>query len=189
MSRKSPGSGVYVVMTRSHHARRPGQRGTGRNQGRIGDYVGEFDEFVGRVEPRLRVALVAAYGPRDGRTATHDALSWAWEHWARVRSMENPVGYLFRVGQSATRRLAVHPIPVDPVGTDADEAQGVSPELVDAVRRLPLQQRTVVVLIHAFGWTQRDVAGVLEINPSTVREHLDRATARLSHDLEVRGVR
>jgi DNA-directed RNA polymerase specialized sigma24 family protein len=153
-----------------------------------------FDEFVGRVEPRLRVALVAAYGPHDGRAATVDALSWAWEHWVRLREMENPVGYLYRVGQSATRRYMVRPIPHEPVrfaGADptAEEPAGVSPELAGAIRRLPLQQRTVVMLVHAFGWTHRDAAELLEINRSTVREHLDRAVARLNQDLEVRGVR
>lgn len=150
--------------------------------------LAEFDEFVGRVESRLRVALVATYGAHDGRAATVDALSWAWEHWDRLATMDNPVGYLYRVGQSATRRHAVRPIPVDRPNAD-HELLDISPELADAIGRLPLQQRTVVVLVHAFGWTQRDVARVLEINPSTVREHLCRAVTRLTHDLEERGVR
>ena len=148
----------------------------------------EFDGFVARVESRLRVALVATYGAQDGRAATVDALSWAWEHWDRLKSMDNPVGYLYRVGQSATRRHAVKPIPVDGQQTD-HEPMGVSPELAHAIGQLPLQQRTVVMLVHAFGWTQRDVARVLEVNPSTVREHLGRAMTRLTDDLEVRGVR
>jgi DNA-directed RNA polymerase specialized sigma24 family protein len=158
------------------------------------DVLAEFERFVALVEPRLRVALVAAYGPHNGRAATVDALSWAWEHWVRLRSMENPVGFLFRVGQSASRLWAVRPIPLDGrsghvTEPPADEGLGISPELAAAVRDLPTQQRTVLMLVHAFGWTQRDVARMLEINPSTVREHLDRALARLSHDLEVRDVR
>lgn len=148
-----------------------------------------FDDFVHRVEPRLRVALVAAYGAHDGRAATVDALSWAWEHWDQVQSIANPVGYLYRVGQSATRRFVVRPIPFERYEPTVDELLGISPELAEAIKRLPVQQRTVVMLVHAFGWTQRDVARVLEINPSTVREHLDRAVTRLNQDLEVRGVR
>ena len=70
-----------------------------------------------------------------------------------------------------------------------DEPRQVSRELAAAVRALPLQQRTVVMLVHAFGWSQRDVARLLEVSPSTVREHLDRALVRLNRDLEVRGVR
>ena len=154
--------------------------------------LAEFDEFVRRVESRLRVALVATYGSHDGRAATVDALSWAWEHWDRLQSLDSPVGYLFRVGQSASRRYAVRPIPFDRPPADwggPDEMLGINPELADAIQRLSVQQRTVVMLVHAFGWTQRDVAQLLEVNPSTVREHLDRALTRLTRDLEVRGVR
>jgi hypothetical protein len=66
----------------------------------------EFAVFVGDVEPRLLQALVAAYGPREGREATVDALSWAWEHWDRLGPIADKVGFLYRVGQSATRRYA-----------------------------------------------------------------------------------
>lgn len=161
--------------------------------GARGERLAEFDEFVARVEARLRVALVATYGAHDGRAATVDALSWAWEHWDQLRPMSNPVGYLYRVGQSATRRYTVRPVP-SALPEDGRQRSDVepaflSPELAEAIRRLPAQQRTVLMLVHAFGWSQRDVARTLEITPSTVKEHLDRAVTRLSDDLEVRGVR
>jgi hypothetical protein len=62
-----------------------------------------FEAFVLRVEPGLRRALFAALGLDKGREATAEALAWAWEHWGRVKSMDNPTGYLFRVGQSRSR--------------------------------------------------------------------------------------
>ena len=64
----------------------------------------EFERFFVEVEPRLRRALVARYGSDRGREATAEALAYAWEHWSRVQAMERPVGYLYRVGQSRTRR-------------------------------------------------------------------------------------
>jgi DNA-directed RNA polymerase specialized sigma24 family protein len=64
----------------------------------------EFETFVRGVEPRLRRALVAAYGFEDGRDATAEALAYAWEHWARVRDMPNAAGYLFRIAQSSAAR-------------------------------------------------------------------------------------
>ena len=161
---------------------------TQRNAGHDEQLAG-FDEFVGRVESRLRVALVATYGAHDGRAATVDALSWAWEHWAQIQWMDNPVGYLFRVGQSATRRYVVRPIPFERYELSADELLGMSTELAEAIKRLPAQQRTVVMLVHAFGWSQRDVAATLEITPSTVKAHLDRALTRLNNDLELRDAR
>ena len=48
-----------------------------------------FARFVANVRPALLQALVATYGPVDGREATVDALSWAWEHWDRVVEMDH----------------------------------------------------------------------------------------------------
>jgi DNA-directed RNA polymerase specialized sigma24 family protein len=64
----------------------------------------EFEKFVRDVEPRLRRALVACYGPDRGREATVDALAWAWEHRTQLETVSSPVPHLFRVGQSTTRR-------------------------------------------------------------------------------------
>jgi DNA-directed RNA polymerase specialized sigma24 family protein len=144
-----------------------------------------FSVFLGEVEPRLRQALVAAYGPVDGREATVDALSWAWEHWDRLGDIANPAGYLFRVGQSAVRRFGSRPLPVDVLRASAAWMPELSPELLPALGRLSTQQRTIVVLVHAYGWSQADVASLLDINPSTVREHLSRGLARLRDELEV----
>jgi len=60
--------------------------------------------FVKETEPRLSYALAAAYGPEIGAEATADAPALAWENWQRIKGMANPAGYLFRVGQSRSRR-------------------------------------------------------------------------------------
>ena len=41
----------------------------------------EFEAFTREGEPKLRRALVAAYGFEHGRDATAKALAYAWEHW------------------------------------------------------------------------------------------------------------
>ena len=44
-----------------------------------------------------------------------EALAFGWEHWNRVREMDNPCGYLYRVGRSradAPRELRLPPVPV-----------------------------------------------------------------------------
>ncbi len=92
--------------------------------------LSEFARFVDVVEPRLLQALVAVYGPVDGRGATVDALSWAWEHWDRLQEIENKPAYLFRVGQSATRRYSTRPLPtrlrVEGLVEDREIEQGCS---------------------------------------------------------------
>jgi RNA polymerase sigma factor (sigma-70 family) len=77
-------------------------------------------------------------------------------------------------------------LPIDVFRTSAAWMPELSPELLPALGRLSTQQRTIVVLVHAYGWSQADVASLLEINPSTVREHLSRGLARLRDELEVR---
>jgi RNA polymerase sigma-70 factor (ECF subfamily) len=143
-----------------------------------------FAAFVDEVEPRLRLALVASYGPADGRVAAADALSWAWEHWDEVRTMANPVGYLYRVGQTAMRRHRPRPIPITAEEVRAAGGGAIDPGLIDALARLPIQQRTTVMLVHAFGWTVRDVASMLGLAPSTVQTHVARALERLRALLE-----
>lgn len=145
----------------------------------------EFAAFVHGVEPRLLQSLVSAYGPRDGREATVDALSWAWEHWDRLGRIDNKLGYLYRVGQSATRRYSSLAIPVPATASEQVPLVDVDPGLLPALSRLSEQQRTVVVLVHGFGWSQSEVAKLLDITVSTAREHLSRALRHLRDELVV----
>jgi DNA-directed RNA polymerase specialized sigma24 family protein len=155
--------------------------------GRVRSERVEFSTFVRDVEPRLLHALVAHYGAVDGREATVDALSWAWENWTRLADIDNKLGYLYRVGQSATRRYASRPLPaVLQVRAGQQHTPDIDPRLLPALAQLSEQQRTAVVLVHAFGWTQTEVAVLLDVTVSTVREHLARGLTRLRTRLEVR---
>jgi hypothetical protein len=84
------------------------------------------------VKPALLQALVATYGPVDGREATVDALSWAWEHWDRLADVDHPVGYLYRVGQSATRRFLPRPVPARLAEILETQFPDVEPRLLPA---------------------------------------------------------
>lgn len=147
-----------------------------------------FEAFVADVKPRLLQALVATYGPTDGREACVDALSWAWEHWERLAAVEHPVAYLYRVGQSATRRFVPRPLPVRLAEVISIEFPEIEPQLMPALSRLSEQQRTVVVLVHGYDWRQAEVARLLDVSPSTVRDYLERGIERLRRDMEVRDV-
>jgi len=149
---------------------------------------GAFEVFVAQVRPGLLQALVATYGPVDGREATVDALSWAWEHWDRLADVEHPVGYLYRVGQSATRRFLPRPLPSRLTEIIEVRFPEIEPGLLPALSRLSEQQRTVVVLVHGYGWRQAEVARLLGINASTVNDYLNRAIDRLRSELEVSDV-
>ena len=144
----------------------------------------DFVVFVKEVEPRLALALTAAYGPEVGRESTADALAYAWEHWTRVRDLGNPAGYLYRVGQSAARRYHRNN-PLFPAVPPA-ELPHVEPGLPAALNELSASQRTAVMLIHVEGMSEREAARVLDVHRSTVRRHCDRGLAKLRDALEVK---
>ena len=148
-----------------------------------------FEAFLESVKPALVQALVATYGPVDGREAAVDALSWAWEHWDEVAQVKHPVRYLYRVGQSATRRFLPKPLPHRLVEIIETRSPDVEPGLLPALERLSEQQRTVVLLVHGYAWRQVEVAALLDVSPSTVADHLSRALARLREEMEVDDVR
>ncbi len=138
-----------------------------------------FVRFVGEVEPRLRRALTAAYGSDRGREATAEALAWAWEHRDRLTTMGNPVGYLYRVGQSRSRGRRSRFVIDRPTAEDP----WVEPKLEAAVASLPEKQRVTVLLVLGAGWTQTEVADLLGVRHSTVQQHLGRGLAKLRRDL------
>lgn len=143
--------------------------------------VDGFESFVARVEPGLRRALVALYGTDGGRDATAEALAYAWEHWDRVRAMENPAGYLFRVAQSRTRRRRAPVVFELPQATEV----WIEPGLASALRSLSPSQRLAVVLVHAFGWRATEVAELSGVKATTVQNHLERGLRRLRQSLGV----
>jgi DNA-directed RNA polymerase specialized sigma24 family protein len=147
--------------------------------------VTDFESFVLGTEPPLRRALVAAYGYEDGREAAAEALAYAWEHWTRVSQMPNAAGYLFRVARtSAARGRRWHrrpPVFVLP----AESEHAFEPGLPAALAALSERQRVAVVLVHGFGYTLREVAGLTGVKITTVQNHLERGLSRLRDQLGV----
>lgn len=140
-----------------------------------------FRAFVAQAEPRLRRGLMAAYGSDRGREATAEALAFAWERWEKVRHMANPIGYLFRVGQSRTRSRRQP----DLFTRQSTAEVWVEPGLPKALGNLPERQRVVVYLVHGYGFTVNDVARLLEIRETSVRTHLRRGLSSLRRSLKV----
>jgi DNA-directed RNA polymerase specialized sigma24 family protein len=142
-----------------------------------------FEEFAKTEGGRLRAGLVATYGPDTGSDASAEAMAYAWEHWDRISTMNNAVGYLYRVGQTsalkARRKQGFLPVP------PPEALPHFEPGLLPALEALTEQQRVAVLLVHAFGWKQTDAAKLLEISPSSIRTHLKRGLKKLALALEV----
>ncbi|MDJ0792298.1 MAG: sigma-70 family RNA polymerase sigma factor [Acidimicrobiia bacterium] len=145
--------------------------------------VDTFTEFFAIYEPRLRHALIARCGAEIGREATADALEYAWSHWDRVGSMAHPAAYLYRVGQSASRRYR------RPQGVAGEPQVATTPwfepALEPALAKLSDRQRVAVVLRHSFGYRFDEIADVMGISISSVQKHIDRGLQKLRRRLEV----
>ena len=146
---------------------------------------GRFRSLCARVEPGLRRALISAYGAELGSEATADALAWAWEHLERLEPMDNPGGYLWRVGQSSVRRA--HRRRAEPAVHELSVARepDVEPALEAALAGLSIRQRTAVLLVHGYGYSLTEAATQMGCRVRTLRNHLDRGLAKLRTDLGV----
>jgi DNA-directed RNA polymerase specialized sigma24 family protein len=141
----------------------------------------DFEAFAADVHPRLVRALAGSRGMADAADAAAEALAWAFEHWDSVRDMENPGGYLYRVGQSRTRSRRPVELPA-PAEVGVPE---VEPALVPALMTLPHTQRTAVWLVHACEWSYAEVAEAMGTSVSMVGNHVSRGLEALRRRLEV----
>lgn len=149
-------------------------------------HAGTYSAFVSHDGARLRRAFIAAYGPEVGAEATSEALAYGWEHWSRISQMDNPSGYLYRVGQSKARKYRRRPVRLPEVESVA--TPWVEPGLPKALERLSERQRQAIVLCHGYGWTLSEVATMLGVGPSTIQRHIDRGMAKLRSRLGVTDV-
>jgi len=143
--------------------------------------VDTFTSFVREVESRLRHALIPAVGLEAATEATAEALAYGWENWDRLRLMDNPAGYLYRVARTEARSTRRR-IPVLPEAS-ATRLPHVEPGLPAALGRLSERQRTVVWLVHGLEWRQREVADLLGVSEDTVRTHLSRGMKKLQRTI------
>ncbi len=144
----------------------------------------DFEDFAARYGRRLYQALVLIAGVDPAHDATTDTLVYAWQHWDRVRRLDNPEGYLYVIARRRLSRLHPPRVVLLPVPERA-EVPDVEPHLIDALNQLSEMQRQVVYLVEGFGWGLTDVSRILGISVSTVRNHLARGLDRLRAQLKV----
>ena len=143
-----------------------------------------FTQFVSTVEVKLRHALTAAFGVERGREAVAEALAYGWEHWAHVEGMDNPAGYLYRVGHNYAKRAGPRgrvSFPASPL----EKVPWVEPGLPDALARLSERQRVSVYLVFGLDWSTGEVAALMGISRTTVKKHVERGMRKLRHQLGV----
>ena len=154
-----------------------------------------YEAFCAAAWPRLVGALAHHTGDRLlAEELAQESLVRAGDRWDRVRTMESPVGWCFRVGanlgaswfrrRGAERRArARHGVVDTPAAPDPVGAAAVR----DALALLTPAQRETVVLRHLLGLGVTETATTLGISPTAVRTRDSRGLAvlrdRLGPDL------
>lgn len=128
-----------------------------------------------------RRALVARYGVDVGAEAAAEAATWAVEHTARLATMANPAGYLYRVGHTAATRAVRWSRRQVRFPADQLAAESLLPDvdLFRALEQLRGDHRTAVLLVHGYGFTYREVAELLGVSEAAVTNFVHRGMTKL----------
>jgi RNA polymerase sigma-70 factor (ECF subfamily) len=140
-----------------------------------------FESFFAKnYEPVLRAVYLVTGDRGEAEDLAQESFVKAYERWDRIRKMDNPSGYVYRMAFNAYRsrlrrlgvaaRRSVSPMEPDPISESDDR---------DAIRRalatLPDPEREVIVLIEWLGMTSEEAGTVLGVSPGAVRVRLTRA--------------
>ena len=147
----------------------------------------EFEDWYADGHARLYSSVLVFTGdPHLASDAADEAFARALQHWDRVREMESPEGWTYRVAVNVVRRTlrrqrrergllhrsSAHRVAPAPAG-----------EVWDLVRALPERQRMAVVLRYLADLTEPDIATIMGVTRGTVASTLADARRALAHVL------
>ena len=149
-----------------------------------------FHDFYSGSRDRVGRALAVTLGDADlAAECVDEAMARAYQRWSSVSGMDNPSGWVYRVGlnlaRSRMRRLTRRRRAPISGGAAAEvpEPDVIEPAILRALRGLPVDHRSVVVCRLLLGWSEAETAHALNIRPGTAKSRLHRATATLAEQL------
>ncbi|HVV77601.1 MAG TPA: RNA polymerase sigma factor SigM [Mycobacteriales bacterium] len=159
----------------------------------VGGDPAAFAEIVTRHRDRLwAVALRTLGNPEDAADALQDALLSAYRGAAGFRGSSAVTTWLHRIVVNAcldlARRRAVRPTqplleePPAPA-TDAIADRDTALAVTAALRSLPVEQSSAVVLVDIEGFSVEEASQILGVPAGTVKSRCARARARLAERL------
>ena len=147
------------------------------------DERGEFEQVFRSAYPSvLRTAYLVLHDRGRAEEVTQDAFLRLYERWSKAVRYDHPVAWARRVAvRDAIRRAERErrqPVfaEVDPGGSH-DKLPDL--DLLDAVAALPPRQRAAVALFYLEDRPIDEIAVLMEVSSSTVKQHLFQARNRL----------
>ena len=150
----------------------------------------DFREFCARTHPTMARALGLALDDAElGRDAAAEGLTRAWARWPTVSTMENPAGWVYRVGLNwarsrlrKRRREITTAFPPE-LARSSGSIDRYDDTVAVALARLSPEHRSVVVARYYLDWSEATTAASLGVPPGTVKSRLSRALDQLDHEL------
>lgn len=151
-----------------------------------------FDTFYRASRQRLFDCLYALTGdPSEAQDAVHEAYARAWQRWSRVGGYGDPEAWVRTVARRIAvsrwrrtrNRLVAHRRLGEPPALPGPGPDTVA--LVAALRRIPVAQRTAIVLHHLAGLPVAEVAVETGVPEGTVKARLSRGRRALAQQLGV----
>lgn len=151
----------------------------------------DFERLLRELRPKLHRYCARMTGSViDGEDAVQDALVKAIDAFPKLASIENPEAWLFRVAHNAALDLLRRRARRDAGRSDEDIAMIAAPssqtdERIAAAAslrtfmRLPVGQRSSVILMDVLGYSLEEIGGVLEASIPSVKANLHRGRTRL----------
>lgn len=148
----------------------------------------EFTAFYERWRTPVRRGLAIALGDVAlADEAVDEAMTRALVRWDQVRGYDRPDGWLYRVGINWARgrfRKRRYELLSDLVpDTHYSPDPLPDPDLIEALGRLSVNLRSVVVARYYLDMSTVEVAEAMEIAEGTVKSRLSRALNRLAREL------
>ena len=147
-----------------------------------------FEGWYRAEHPRVLAMLTVVAGDAElAREVTAEAFTRALERWDRVGAMDAPSAWTYRVAVNLLRRRlrrAAFEARFRPDAPPPPAPPAVESELWNAVRALPVRQRTAVALRYLCDLPQEEIAAVMHVAVGTVSASLTAARRRLAAELD-----
>jgi RNA polymerase sigma-70 factor (ECF subfamily) len=151
-----------------------------------------LDRLLAELRPKLHRYCARMVGSMiDGEDVVQDALVKAMQSFAAAGPIGNPEGWLFRIAHNAAldflRRRGRQPglrsgEEVDMIADPADtiESREAAATSLRTFMRLPVAQRSSVILMDVLGCSLQEICAVLDFSLPATKAALHRARTRLS---------
>ncbi len=156
-----------------------------------------FAELVRRSERRVRALLGRLLDDsRDVEEAAQDTFVQAWRNLGRFRGQAAPATWFYRIAvnealqRTRRKRVETRPLQAEDLRQSSRGADTAAEEhelrvfLAARLRALPLELRVPVVLRDVEGWSNQEIADVLDLSLAATKSRIHRGRMRIREELE-----